>query len=494
MATSPGWVVSWMARVIGLLAAAMAVAVGPAASDAAPTAALTINQTEFRAGDTLSVGLQVANPLDGPPANLYVGIVMPDGETALFVAPGGTTPPVSLADGANFRPLQPAPPGFSLNVPGFAQFTWPADGLPIGTYLLLVALTQASNGGLLALDVKPFTYSPRNVFLPMFRKPFDGDFRLSNWFDHNVPFEFVDMNGVRVNFVGEPVSGIDGHSGYDFPMPEGTPIRAVADGTVTFAGAQNPFACPILNNQVVVALAVTVRHPAPNGQSIDTSSLHLSRVDVQAGQHVVAGQQLGLSGNTGCSTGPHLHFDTFRVNGTNSGQRARIDPYGWDSAQTDPWAQHAQGAQSFYLWLPGQAPALRPSAVLAANCGTPPTCGSEPVAIMRVTYMGVRDDLNPNNEFVELTLDPRFNSGNTTRSLTGYALRNLAGETYAIPDGTVLRDGQPIRVHSGSGVSGETVLFWGRGQPAWNNLGDCAQLFAPNGVRRYRLSFNGASC
>lgn len=300
---------------------------------------------------------------------------------------------------------------------------------------------------------------------------------------------------MTLNFAGENSPfGIDGHNGYDFRMPEGTPLRAVANGTVTFAGPGSPFPCPVLNNQVVVALAVTVRHAAPNGQSIDSGYLHLSRVDVQVGQQVVAGQQVGLSGNTGCSTGPHLHFDTYRLNGTNNSLRTRIDPYGWDSAQPDPWAQHPQGAQSFYLWLPGQAPNLRyrPRS-LAPNCGTPPTCGSEPVTITQATPTGVRDDLNPNNESVELTLDTRFSSGDTSRSLTGYTIRNNLGEAYAFPAGTLIRDGQPIRVYSGSGVDGEAVLFWGRNQEAWNNFVDCVQLFSPTGSRRYRFSI-GSGC
>ena len=492
MSNSPGLVGSWTTRMIGLLFSGMALAVGPATGEAAPTAALTLNQTEFRAGDTLSVGLQVGNPLDGPQANLYLGAVLPDGETALFFVPGGATPPVSLTDPANFRSLQPAPPGFSLNAPTFSQFTWPADGLPPGTYLLFVALARASNGSLLVLDVKPLTYSPRNVFLPMFGKPFDGEYTLSNWFDHNLPFEFVDMNGFTVNFAGElSPFGIDGHSGYDFRMAEGTPLRAVADGTVTFAGLSTPFVCPILSNQMVGNAVVTVRHTAPNGEPIDSSYAHLSRIDVQAGQHVVAGQPIGLSGNVGCSTGPHLHFEVFRVTTTNSGQRARIDPYGWDSAPADPWAQHPQGAHSFYLWLPGQAPALRYRPVtLAPNCGTPPTCGNAAVTLTQVRFMGVRDDLNPNNEFVELTLDTRFNSGNTTRSLTGYRLENRAGETYPLPAGVVIRDGQPLRVHSGSGVNGEAALFWGRTSGAWDNFLECVQLVSPSGGR-YRIGIGG---
>jgi murein DD-endopeptidase MepM/ murein hydrolase activator NlpD len=480
-----------VATVVGLLTVVAALGAMPSASDAAATATITLNKTEFKAGDNLIVGLQVTNPSDSPLANFYVGVVTPDGQTALFITSGGSTPPVSLLDPANFRSLQPAPSGFTLSPPGFAQFTWPADGLPIGTYQVFVALTQASNGALLALDVKAFTYSPRNTFLPMFRKPFDGDFRLSNWFDHNLPFEFVDTNGIRVNFVGDLWNGIDGHNGYDFPMPEGTPILAAADGTVTFAGDSAPAPCPTLNNQIVTLRSVAVRHAAPNGQSIDSGYLHLSRVDVTVGQHVVAGQQIGLSGNTGCSTGPHLHFEAFRVTGTNSGQRTRIDPFGWDSTQPDPWAQHPQGAQSFYLWLPGQAPALHSIATLAPNCGTPATCGNAAVTITQASYMGVRDDLDVNNEFVELTLDTRF-SGVTSRNLTGYTLKNKAGDTFAFPAGFVIKDGLPVRVYSGFGVNGEATLFWGRPQGVWNNLGDCAQLFNPSGGR-YSLSF-GTTC
>ena len=486
----PRSIVSWTARGMALVAAAMTLAVVPGASDAAPTVTVALNKTEFKADDTLTVGLQIAN--DGAPANLYLGVVMPDGQTALFLVPGGATLPVSLTDPANFRSLQPAPSGFVLSAPAFLQFTFPADGLPPGTYLVFAGLTQASNGGLLALDVKPFTYSPRNVFLPMFRKPFDGDFVVSNWFDHFLPFEFIDTNGVTLNFAGETSPfGIDGHNGWDFRMAEGTPLLAVADGRVTFAGAETPFVCPALNNQVVSGLGVNLRHTAPDGQSIDSSYAHMSRIDVQTGQQVVAGQQLGLSGNTGCSTAPHLHFNTWRLNGTNNAMRTRIDPFGWDSAQADPWAQHAQGAQSLYLWLAGRAPALRyRSVTLAPNCGTPPTCGSAAVTITQVTYAGVRDDLNPNNEFVELALDTRFNSGNTTRVLTGYRLENRAGETYPLPTGFVIRDGQPVRIYSGRGVNGDAVLFWGRSGEAWNNFTECAQLVSPSGGR-YRIGIGG---
>lgn len=104
--------------------------------------------------------------------------------------------------------------------------------------------------------------------------------------------------------------------------------------------------------------------------------------------------------------------------------------------------------------------------------------------------MGIRDDVHPNNEFVEVALDTRFNSGNTTRSLTGYTLQNRAGETYAFPAGLVIHDGQSIRVHTGQGVNGAAVLFWGRNRGVWDNLMECIQLVSPTGGR-YRITVNG---
>jgi uncharacterized repeat protein (TIGR01451 family) len=82
---------------VALLAGVLTFAAGLGTSDAAATAAITLNKTEFKAGDTLNVGVQVTNPSDSPAANLYLGVVMPDGGTALFTIPGGATAPVASA-------------------------------------------------------------------------------------------------------------------------------------------------------------------------------------------------------------------------------------------------------------------------------------------------------------------------------------------------------------------------------------------------------------
>ncbi|MGM9491826.1 peptidoglycan DD-metalloendopeptidase family protein [Ideonella sp. YS5] len=89
------------------------------------------------------------------------------------------------------------------------------------------------------------------------------------------------------------------HLGTDYGAPTGTPVRAVGEGTVEFAGWQNGY-----GNVVVIQHA--------GGRS--TLYGHLSRINVQRGQRVDQGQNVGNVGATGWATGPHLHFE-FRVNG-----------------------------------------------------------------------------------------------------------------------------------------------------------------------------------
>ncbi|MFE0512523.1 peptidoglycan DD-metalloendopeptidase family protein [Streptomyces sp. NPDC058964] len=84
------------------------------------------------------------------------------------------------------------------------------------------------------------------------------------------------------------------HTGVDFVVPTGTPVKAVGAGTVVSAGWGGAY-----GNQVVLRL--NDGYYAQYG--------HLSRLSVSAGQTVTPGQQLGLSGATGNVTGPHLHFE-----------------------------------------------------------------------------------------------------------------------------------------------------------------------------------------
>ncbi|MFB9441365.1 M23 family metallopeptidase [Streptomyces showdoensis] len=89
------------------------------------------------------------------------------------------------------------------------------------------------------------------------------------------------------------------HSGQDFAVPVGTPVKAAAAGTVVKAGPNGGGDGPAYGNAIVVKHA--------NGTY--SQYAHLSKIQVNVGQSVAAGQRIALSGNTGNSSGPHLHFE-----------------------------------------------------------------------------------------------------------------------------------------------------------------------------------------
>ena len=84
------------------------------------------------------------------------------------------------------------------------------------------------------------------------------------------------------------------HAGLDIAAPTGTPIRVAADGVVTLAHA----------TMVMSGGTVLVNH----GYGLQTSYIHMSRIDVSDGQRVRQGDVIGAIGATGRVTGPHLHF------------------------------------------------------------------------------------------------------------------------------------------------------------------------------------------
>ncbi|MGY0020723.1 peptidoglycan DD-metalloendopeptidase family protein [Streptomyces sp. cg35] len=84
------------------------------------------------------------------------------------------------------------------------------------------------------------------------------------------------------------------HTGVDFAVPTGTPVKSVGPGTVVTAGNQGAY-----GNAVIVKMS--------DGRF--TLYAHLNSLDVKTGQSVTGGQRLGLSGATGNVTGPHLHFE-----------------------------------------------------------------------------------------------------------------------------------------------------------------------------------------
>lgn len=106
--------------------------------------------------------------------------------------------------------------------------------------------------------------------------------------------------GPKTEPSGRPVGGVltqnfhPGHNGLDFGIVVGTPVEATMDGKVVHAG---------WNNQGYGNLVIV-----DNG-TYKTYYAHLSSIPVSVGDSVTAGTTIGLSGNTGNSTGPHLHYE-----------------------------------------------------------------------------------------------------------------------------------------------------------------------------------------
>ncbi|GAA2298423.1 hypothetical protein GCM10010234_46090 [Streptomyces hawaiiensis] len=89
------------------------------------------------------------------------------------------------------------------------------------------------------------------------------------------------------------------HSGQDFAVPSGTQVVAAHGGTVVKAGGNGAGDGPAYGN------AVVIKH----GNGTYSQYAHLSKVEVRIGQVVKTGQEIAKSGNTGNSSGPHLHFE-----------------------------------------------------------------------------------------------------------------------------------------------------------------------------------------
>lgn len=107
----------------------------------------------------------------------------------------------------------------------------------------------------------------------------------------------LDVQGFVTRGQVRPGVPDESHVGIDIAVPIGTPIRASGGGTVMAAGYDSDY-----------GLFVLLRHPS----GYETMYGHTSRLLAAEGDEVQAGQVIGLSGNSGRSTAPHLHFEVRR--------------------------------------------------------------------------------------------------------------------------------------------------------------------------------------
>jgi murein DD-endopeptidase MepM/ murein hydrolase activator NlpD len=128
------------------------------------------------------------------------------------------------------------------------------------------------------IDAVRYTYTPQRRWTGSFRQPVEG--AISSYF------------GTRRSYNGSPYTSY--HSGVDFNVGRGTLVRAPADGVVLMAE-------PLVVRGNVVVL--------DHGQGVLTGYWHLSAFDVEVGDVVQAGDVIARVGNTGLSTGSHLHWE-----------------------------------------------------------------------------------------------------------------------------------------------------------------------------------------
>jgi murein DD-endopeptidase MepM/ murein hydrolase activator NlpD len=240
--------------------------------------------------------------------------------------------------------------------------------------VLLIGMLAACGGGdggdeapapVAVVDPTP---GATNAQMPLFVRPFVNEYPLLNYFDHDVPTAPEVTNRYQLNWRGDhavpgrDIGGYDGHRGIDWLLPEDTPMFAVTAGEIVFAG-ETTAPCFLEDNKVLTGLSVILQFVGPDGDTYVVSYGHMNRVDVATGEQVGEGQQIGLSGVTGCvGRGhlPHVHFQVQRViAGVPLGTNV-IDPYGWEGPGFDPWSVTNQTRRSIWLWKQGQAPDMVP--------------------------------------------------------------------------------------------------------------------------------------
>jgi len=179
--------------------------------------------------------------------------------------------------------LQARGGGLESDPPLPARATVPARGTT------LVAVLDGSRGGELMMDSLPGDPSarPRDVeyLLPLRQRDFRIDQGFGGSFSHDDP-----QNRYAV----------------DFAADIGTPVLAARDGVVM--QVENDFAKAGLSREKYGGRANFIRILHDDGTMALYAHLREEGVLVRVGQRVRAGQQIGLSGNTGFTTGPHLHF------------------------------------------------------------------------------------------------------------------------------------------------------------------------------------------
>lgn len=151
-------------------------------------------------------------------------------------------------------------------------------------------------------DAVRYLFTPGRLWTVPFQRPCGGT--ISAYF------------GSHRSYNGGPYTSY--HSGVDFRAPAGTPVYASAGGTVVLA---EPMA--LWGNAVVI----------DHGWGVLTGYGHLSKIEVEVGQQVAQGEVVARVGNTGLSTGAHLHWEMWVGGNSVNGLQWLEEPYPWSEVK-----------------------------------------------------------------------------------------------------------------------------------------------------------------
>jgi murein DD-endopeptidase MepM/ murein hydrolase activator NlpD len=246
--------------------------------------------------DVIQVGMKLKLPLPADPYE-YSGLPTPNSSSPSAIPLQKTLKKKgymadSVVENANYGPkTQAAVAAFHRANPQFADGSYDPVIGPLGWAFLFGPTSPTAEGGP-GVPVPPVTQPPASSD---WVKPVPGGVIQ--------PFHNTDAG-----------YGLGYHTGVDLEASSNTPVKAVHGGTVVSVnGAGSAY-----GNHVVIK----------HSDGVYTLSAHLNSVSVSVGQTVTAGQVIGLSGSTGNSTGPHLHFE-LRNQATAYAEGVFSDPIAW---------------------------------------------------------------------------------------------------------------------------------------------------------------------
>jgi biotin carboxyl carrier protein len=243
------------------------------------------------------------DPADGPvEGHTWVLYVKPDEPAAVQASIGDRPLRLQADGGGGFWALEGISPGVdagSVTVLLTATDRLGNQGTQDKTWQIQRTTFPEDDLTLDPSQIQPQARAEENSRLGVLYQQEDGPKRWDGPFQVPVHGDITTQFGTHRSY--------EYHPGTDFAMPQGTPVKAPAPGTVVFEGM-----LPARGNVLVL----------DHGAGVYTTYAHLQRFEVSPGDDVSVGQTIARVGTTGFSTGPHLHWELWV-------DSANVDPMDW---------------------------------------------------------------------------------------------------------------------------------------------------------------------